>query len=214
MILSRNSLGQPKINHIRSLTTVFYCTPHLFKCCQQKAQNFLSDWSKFNRKEFIATDCNKYFAADWPHILKHQNNTINTFFQTFLHSMRKIFDKHAVLRKLSKYDFKSWITSKYNFKFWITTALQKLFFIYNKIFKDFINKTDVTQKTELPCKYKSYKNILPTLTKKSKQNYFPKFFENNLNNLKKTWKGIKSTISLKSFISFPKVIHLSKRKYW
>ena len=40
--------------------------------------------------------------------------------------------------------------------------------------------------------------MLPTLMKKSKQNYFTKFFENNLKNLKNTWKGIKSIISKKS----------------
>ena len=37
--------------------------------------------------------------------------------------------------------------------------------------------------------------------KKSKQNYFTKFFENNLKNLKNTWKGIESIISSKSTFS-------------
>ena len=40
--------------------------------------------------------------------------------------------------------------------------------------------------------------MLSTLMKNSKQNYFTKFFENNLRNLKNTWKGIKSIISIKS----------------
>ena len=37
--------------------------------------------------------------------------------------------------------------------------------------------------------------------KKSKQKYFPKFFESNLKNLKNTWNGIKSMISMKSSFS-------------
>ena len=37
--------------------------------------------------------------------------------------------------------------------------------------------------------------------KKSKQNYFAKCFESNIKNLKKTWKGIKSIISLKNSAS-------------
>ena len=37
--------------------------------------------------------------------------------------------------------------------------------------------------------------------KKSKQNYFRKYFESNINNLKNTWKGIKSRISLKNSAS-------------
>ena len=43
--------------------------------------------------------------------------------------------------------------------------------------------------------------MLSTLMQKSKQNYFTKFFENNLKDLKNTWKGIKSIISVKSFSS-------------
>ena len=37
--------------------------------------------------------------------------------------------------------------------------------------------------------------------KKSKQNYFTKYFEYNIKNLKNTWKGIKSIISLKKSTS-------------
>ena len=62
----------------------------------------------------------------------------------------------------------------------------------------FINKKDLQQKTELDIKQKSYRNMLSTLMKKSIQNYFIKFFENNLKNLKNTWKDIKIMIFLKS----------------
>ena len=34
--------------------------------------------------------------------------------------------------------------------------------------------------------------------KQSKQNYYKKYFENNWNNIKTTWKGIKTTISIKN----------------
>ena len=34
--------------------------------------------------------------------------------------------------------------------------------------------------------------------KKSKQTYYDKYFERNWNNIKNTWKGIKSLISLKT----------------
>ena len=37
--------------------------------------------------------------------------------------------------------------------------------------------------------------------KKSKQNYFTKNFESNIKNLKRTWKGIKSIISLENSAS-------------
>ena len=37
--------------------------------------------------------------------------------------------------------------------------------------------------------------------KKSKQAYYNKYFETNWSNIKNTWKGIKSLISLKSVVS-------------
>ena len=47
-------------------------------------------------------------------------------------------------------------------------------------------------------KYKQYRNLISTLLKRSKRLYFTKFFNDNLNNLKNTWKGIKNLISLKT----------------
>ena len=45
---------------------------------------------------------------------------------------------------------------------------------------------------------------------KSKQNYFKKYFESNIKNLKNTWKGIKTTLSLKSSASSsPNVVNFN-----
>ena len=97
-------------------------------------------------------------------------------------------------------------------KRWITTALQKSVSLKDKLFSDFINKKVLTLKTELHIKYKSYRNMLSTLMKKSKQNYFTKFLENNLKNLKNTWKGIKSIISVKTLLQILQHYSLIKMK--
>ena len=109
--------------------------------------------------------------------------------------MNRILDKHAPLKRLSKYKF------KFKTKPWITMALQKSILIKNKLFSDYINKKELSQKIEYHIKYKRYRNMLSTLMKKSEENYFTKFFENNLKNLKNTWKGIKSITSMKSSFS-------------
>ena len=77
----------------------------------------------FNREEFIL-DC---FAIDWPHILKLENNDTNTSFQNFFGSMNRILNKHAPLKRLSKYKL------KFKTKPWITMALQKSISIKNKL---------------------------------------------------------------------------------
>ena len=51
-----------------------------------------------------------------------------------------------------------------------------------------MNKTDRTLKEEFHNKYKKYRNLLSTRMKKSKQVYYDKYLERNLNNIKNTWK--------------------------
>ena len=62
----------------------------------------------------------------------------------------------------------------------------------------YIKLKDPIKKTEAQNRYKQYRNMLSTLMKKSKQFYFTRFFQTNLNDLKNTWKGIKSIISMKN----------------
>ena len=42
--------------------------------------------------------------------------------------------------------------------------------------------------------------------KKSKQAYYDRYFERNWNNIKNTWKGIKSLISLKTVASIKPIV--------
>ena len=136
----------------------FFITPHIFSNAPYKKYNiFERDGSKFNREEFIPD----YFVIDWPHVLKLQNNNTNTSFQNFFDSMNRILDKHAQLKRLSKYKL------KFKTKPWITMALQKSISIKKKLFNDSINKKFLSQKTELHIEYKSYRNMLSTLMKKS-----------------------------------------------
>ena len=79
----------------------------------------------------------------------------------------------------------------------------------NKLLKNFINKKDPILKEKFHTNYKKYRNLLSTLMKKSKQTYYDKYFERIWNNIKNTWKGIKSLISLKTVASnVPSVLSL------
>ena len=57
------------------------------------------------------------------------------------------------------------------------------------------------KKLELHNKYKNHRNLLSTLIKQSKHKYFNKYFEDNWNNMKNTWKGIKHIITLNNLSS-------------
>ena len=101
-----------------------------------------------------------------------------------------MLDNFAPFKKISKYKL------KFKSKPWITPGLQKSISVKNKFLSDFIKKKDPTIKAELHLKYKNHRNLISTLLKRSKQNYYKKYFESNLNNSKNTWKGIKSIITI------------------
>ena len=78
--------------------------------------------------------------------------------------------------------------------------------------KKFINKKDPQIKAECHEKYKKYRNLLSTLLKKSKQIYYTKYFESNWNNIRNTWKGIKTIISIKNITTtIPHSIEFNNR---
>ena len=80
-------------------------------------------------------------------------------------------------------------------------GLQKSISVKNKLLANFINKKDPILKEEFDTNYKKYRNLFSTLTKKSKQAYYDKYFERDWNNIKNTWKIIKLLFSLKTVAS-------------
>ena len=80
--------------------------------------------------------------------------------------------------------------------------------IKNKLFGKFIKSTNSVIKEKLHNDYKSYRNMISTLLKQSKKNCYDKYFK-YINNMKNTWKGIRSIISLqKTTNDSPKIISL------
>ena len=71
---------------------------------------------------------------------------------------------------------------------WITLGLQKSISIKIYLLTKYIKLKDVTLKNEALIKYKRYRNLLSTLMKESKKSYFTNYFQNNLNDLKSSWK--------------------------
>ena len=103
-----------------------------------------------------------------------------------------ILDKHAPFRKVPKNKL------KFRDKPWITSGIQKSIQVKNKYFTKYIKLKDPEKKNEAHFVYKKYRNLISTILKESKRTYFTRYFQENLNDLKNTWKGIKKIICLKS----------------
>ena len=121
----------------------------------------------------------------------------------YLDKTNMLLDTYGPLKRINKYKM------KFKSKPRITLGLQKSISMKNKLLKNYINKKDPILKEEFDTNYKKYRNLFSTLMKKSKQAYYDKYFEKNWNNIKNTWKGIKSLISLKTVASsVPTVLSL------
>ena len=151
------------------------------------------DWSKFDQENFILY----YFSVDWwEDLLKIDNLNTGNSTKIYLDKINMLLDTYVPLKRINKCKL------KFKSKPWI----QKSISVKNKLLTNFINKKDPVLTEEFHTKYKKYRNLLSTLMKKSKQAYFDKYFERNWNNIKNTWKGIKSLISLKTVASHVPVI--------
>ena len=164
-----------------------------------KSNIYERDWSKFDQENFILD----YFSVDWEDLLKIDELNVDNSTKIYLDKINMLLDTYAPLERIKKYKL------KFQSKRWITLGLQKSISVKNKLLKDFINKKDPVLKEEFHTKCKKYRNLLFTFMKKIKQAYYDKYFERNWNDIKNTWKGIKSLISLKNlYFSVPAVLSL------
>ena len=99
--------------------------------------------------------------------------------------MNSNLDSHAPFKGV-KLRFKT--------KPWITPALQKSIPVKISLLKKFIKSKDPQAKEHHHIKYKTYRNMLSTLTKKV--NYSYHYFKTNWDNIKNTCKGIKSILDI------------------
>ena len=164
-----------------------------------KSNIYERDWSKFDRENFILD----YFSVDWEDFLKTDELNADNSTRMYLDKINMLLDTYAHLKRINKYKMKSMS------KPCVTLGLQKSISVKNKLLKNFINKNNSVLKEEFHTNYKKYSNLLTTFMKKSKQAYYDKYFERNWNNIKNTWKGIKSLISLKTVaFNVPTVLSL------
>ena len=179
----------------------FAIIPNMFgNIIGKKSKIYERDWSKFDRENFTLD----YFSVEWEDLLKIGELNADKSAKMYLDKINMSLDTYPPLKRINKYKLKD------KFKPWITLGLPKSISVKNKLLTNCINKRDPILKEELHTKNKIYRNLLSTLMKKSIQANYDKYFERNWNNIKDTWKGIKSLISLKTLASrVPTVLSLN-----
>ena len=103
--------------------------------------------------------------------------------------MQKTPQNDQILRKFGSLKFLT--------KPWIMQGLQNSIKKKSNIYSRFVKFKNKILKELHPNNYKSYRNLLSTLLKRDKEKYFTNFFNKNIEDIKKTWKGIKTLVSMK-----------------
>ena len=96
-----------------------------------------------------------------------------------------------LLKKLNKKEL------KFLSKPWITQGLKNFIKKKNNIYSKSVKSKNKLMKEFHHNNHKNYRNVLSTLLKMAKEKYFTNFFHENIKDVKKTWKGIKTLVSMK-----------------
>ena len=141
---------------------------------------YLRDYSQFNEAEFI-----EVAEVNWMTVFGNSED-VNFIFSSFLDNLSELVDKHVPLKKLSKRK------AKLLSKPWITKGILISIKRKNTLYKLYMNSKNAYYFS----KYKFYRNKIKHLILLSKKSYYSNYFQNNSNNIKKTWQGIKQLITL------------------
>ena len=134
------------------------------------------DFSRFSRDSFEADLSN----VNWNALLNKRTCDADNLFSSFYNKFNKLINKHAPMKTISNRK------AKQLSKPWITKGIRISIKVKNKLY--------VSGDT---ANYKIYRNKICTLPRLSKQQYYSKFFNDNLTNMKKTWEGINNLLARK-----------------
>ena len=154
----------------------------------QKYVKYKRNMKNFDRQNFLLD----LLAFNWKKILQINKRDPNLSFNQFFDRINNLIDKYAPLEKMSQKEI------KLQEKPWISKDILKAIHIRDRIYKDYIQAKDPIRKTNLGNQFKTVRNRINDDIKLSKKSFFKEYFLKNSNDIKNTWKGIKSIISLKS----------------
>ena len=96
----------------------------------------------------------------------------------------------APIKKLSKKEI------EFKQKPWLTKGILKSIKIRDKIYKKFLAAKDPLNKQKLFRDFKIKRNIITTLIRDSKSQYYKNYFDENSKNAKKSWDGIREILKV------------------
>ena len=152
---------------------------------EKKITKFGRNWRIFNKNEFAEElDKSSWDDVSSPHI------DTNTSVVNFYSKIEKLLNEMAPVKKLSRKEIglqqRPWITAD------ILSAINEK----NKLHKEFVEERNPTVRNEKHKQFKTKRNRVTSQLRKAKKAYYTQFFNENANNVKETWKGIRNLINV------------------
>ena len=116
----------------------------------------------------------------------------NSAVEHFLKIVERLLDKHAPYKNIKH------LKSQFETKPWITAGLAYSIKIKNKLYKSFCKEKDPHKKENYERQFKTYRNLISTLLRETKESYYKQYFSDNKKNLKLVWQTIKGIINMKN----------------
>ena len=148
----------------------------------------IRDTKNYSHADLVADIIN----IDWTAVLEEDKADPNYSFQRFNEKINEILDKHMPWRKLNKKEI------RLQTKPWITNGILNSIKRRDKLLRKCIEAKEPDRKEILRTEYKTLRNRITYTINLSKKNHFQHYFAENLNNIKKTWTGIKSIINIRT----------------
>ena len=147
---------------------------------------FRRNWKKFDENKFTK----EFESTKWDRVLNLEEKDTDESFHAFFNIFNNILAKHLPLEKISRSQQK-----KGNRKPWISKGILTSMKKRDSFLKKSIKSKSDEQKNYFLSQYKLYRNMIIKLCRKSKEDHYICFLNENTNDIKNTWKGVKSIIS-------------------
>ena len=154
-----------------------------------KKHNLLKrNYKNFDRDNFILD----LLEINWVNIISVDKNDPNHSFNSFETKIYSLIDTYLPQKKITNKEI------KLEFKPWITYGICKSIQRRDSLYKRFIKAKYIHIKNGYHVRYKKLRNQIVTLCRESKMLHYQQFLTENANNMRNTWKGIKSIINIRS----------------
>jgi len=154
------------------------------KTPKKKTTSYRRNFKNFKINEFVE----ELYKIDLINITANGTN-INESFDIFFNTIEGLLITMAPRRKQTKNE------KRLEQRPWITKGLLKSMQIRDSLYKELSNGNPETKKN-ISIRHKYYRNLIVTLLRRSKENYYKNYFDKNKNNVKKTWDGIRNILAV------------------